>query len=57
LHTLFERFAFDKFHRIKALTVLLAIMYHSRDVRMMNLRSRARFTQKSCTRDPIFRQL
>jgi hypothetical protein len=57
LHALFERFAFDKFHRIKALHVLLAIMNHSRDIRMMNLRSRARFTEKSCPRGPIFRQL
>src|SRR5260370_17793621 len=43
----FERFAFDQLHHIEAFAILFAVMTHARDVRMMNLRSRARFTQKA----------
>ena len=43
----FERFAFDQLHDVETLTVLFAIMTDARDVRMMNLRGRARFTQET----------
>ena len=47
----------DKLHRVKAFPILLTVMDHSRNVRMMNLRSGARFAQKSRTSGWIFRQL
>jgi len=43
----FERFAFDQFHDIETLTVLLAVMTDARDIRMTDLRGRARFTQEN----------
>src|SRR5438094_6298596 len=43
----FERFAFDQFHDIETLTVLLAVMTHARDIRMTDLRGRARFAQET----------
>src|SRR4029077_18204649 len=42
-----ERFAFDQFHDVETLTVLLAVMTDARDVRMMNLCSGARFAQET----------
>src|SRR4029450_5366672 len=47
----------DKLHRIKALPILFTVMRYSRNVRMMNLRGRAGFAQKSGTSSGIFRQL
>ncbi len=47
----------DKLHRIKALPILLTVMSYSRNIRMMNLRGRAGFPQKSRTSSGIFRQL
>ena len=47
----------DKLHRIKAFPILLTVVGYSRNVRMMNLRGRARFAQKSRTSSGIFRQL
>src|SRR4029077_14867169 len=43
----FERFAFDQFHDIKTFAILFAVMTDARDVRMMNLRGRARFAQET----------
>src|SRR4029077_4270490 len=43
----FERFAFDQFHDIETLTVLLAVMTHARDIRMTDLGGRARFAQET----------
>src|SRR5205085_2307136 len=42
-----ERFAFDQFHDVKTFTVLFAVMTDARDVRMMNLRGRARFAEET----------
>ena len=42
-----ERFAFDQFHDVETLTVLFAIVSDARDIRMMNLRGRARFAQET----------
>ena len=47
----------DKLHRVKALPILLTVMNDSRNVRMMNLRGRARFAQESRTSSGIFGQL
>jgi hypothetical protein len=52
-----QRFTFDKFHRIKVFAILLAVMGDPCHVRVMNLRSSARFAQKSRASDWIFRQL
>src|SRR5207248_5104186 len=43
----FERFAFDQFHDIETLTVLLAVMADARDIRMTDLRGGARFAQET----------
>src|SRR5205814_8825970 len=43
----FERFAFDQLHDIETLAVLLAVMTDARDVRMTDLRGRARFAQET----------
>ena len=43
----FERFAFDQLHDIETLTVLFAVMTDARDIRMMDLRGRARFAQET----------
>src|SRR5207237_8269449 len=43
----FERFAFDQLHDIETLTVLLAVMTDARDIRMADLRGRARFAQEA----------
>src|SRR5438094_3873537 len=42
-----ERFAFDQFHDIETLTVLLAVMTDARDIGMTDLRGRARFAQET----------
>jgi hypothetical protein len=47
----------NKLHRIKAFPILLTVMNDSRNVRMMNLRGRAGFPQKSGTSSRIFCQL
>jgi hypothetical protein len=57
LHTRFERFATDELHRIKAFAILLAIMDYSGKIRVLNLRSRACFAQKTRTRSWILCQL
>src|SRR6266550_1388976 len=46
-HFGFKRFALDQLHDIETLTVLLAVMTDARDVRMTDLRGRARFTQEA----------
>jgi len=42
-----ERFAFDQLHDIETLTVLLAVMTDTRDIRMTDLGGRPRFTQET----------
>src|SRR3954465_6228699 len=42
-----KRFAFDQLHDIETLTVLLAVMTDARDIRMTDLRGRARFAQET----------
>src|SRR6185437_13331118 len=42
-----ERFAFDQFHDVETLPVLLAVMTDARDIRMTDLRGRARFAQET----------
>src|SRR6266446_1656086 len=44
---LFERLAFDQLHDIETLTVLLTVMTDVRDIRMTDLRGRARFAQET----------
>ncbi len=43
----FECFALDQFHNVKTFTVLFAVVTDARDVRMTNLRGRARFAQET----------
>src|SRR5690242_21904412 len=57
LHAGFERFAFDKFHRVKTFTVLLTVMRHACNVGMMNFCGCAGFTQKTRTGGWIFCEL
>src|SRR5262249_11750665 len=52
-----QRFAFDKLHRVKVFAVLFPVMSDPCDVRVMNLRGGARFTQKAGACNWIFRQL
>src|SRR5213594_2847577 len=40
-------FALDQFHNVKTFTVLFAVVTDTRDVRMTNLRGRARFAQET----------
>src|SRR5260370_33007498 len=54
-HTRFQRFALDEFHGIETLPVLFAIKSHPSDVGMVNVRSRARFAQKTRARAGILR--
>src|SRR5882724_2612126 len=54
-HTLFERFALDEFHGVKALAVLLSVIGHPSNVWRMNVCSRARFAQKTRSRAGILR--
>ena len=42
-----KRFALDQFHHIEAFFILFAVMADPRNIRMMNLRSGPRFTQKA----------
>src|SRR5712692_7999900 len=42
-----KRFALDQFHNVKTFTVLFAVVTDTRDVRMTNLRGRARFAQET----------
>ena len=55
-HARLERFAFHQLHRVEAFAILLAVMNHARDVRMMNLRRGARFAQKTSARHRVFRE-
>src|SRR5207244_13169869 len=52
-HTRFQRFALDEFHGIETLPLLFAIKSHPGDVGVMNVRSRARFAQKTRPRAGI----
>ena len=45
-HALFQRLAFDELHHVKALALLFAVVRDARDIRMMQLRRRARFPQE-----------
>src|SRR5436190_20811465 len=42
-----KRFALDQFHNVKTFTALFAVVTDTRDVRMTNLRGRARFAQET----------
>ena len=42
-----ERFAFDQFHDIETLAVLFTVVSDTRDIRMTDLRGRARFAQEA----------
>ena len=54
-HTGFERFPMDEFHGIETLAVFLSVISHPSNVWMMNVRSCARFAQKTRPRAGIFR--
>src|SRR6266700_3598050 len=54
-HTGFQRFALDQFHGIETFAVLLAVISHPSNIWMMNVRSRARFAQKTRPRAWILR--
>src|SRR5437016_6976431 len=54
-HTGFERFSLDQFHGIETLAVLLSVISHLSNVWMMNVRSCARFAQKTRPRAGILR--
>jgi hypothetical protein len=56
-HTRFERFTTDEFHRIKAFTVLFAVVHYPRNIWMLNLRSGPCFTQKACPSSRILGKL
>src|SRR4029077_19330958 len=49
----FERFAFDQFHRVKALAILLAVIRHPGHVWVTNIRRRTCFAQKTGPRAGI----
>src|SRR5213079_1383443 len=51
----FERFSLDQFHDIETLALLLSIVSHPGNIWMMNVRSRARFAQKTRPRAGILR--
>ena len=42
-----ERFAFDQLHDVETFTVLFAVVTDARDIRMTDLRGRARFAQET----------
>src|SRR6266550_823808 len=48
-----KRFALDQFHNVKTFTVLFAVVTDTRDIRMANLRSRARFAQEARSRPGV----
>src|SRR5216110_3787387 len=50
-----QGFAFDQFHGVETLAVLLSVIGHPGNVWMMNVRSCARFTQKTRPRAQILR--
>src|SRR5437867_11103262 len=54
-YTGFKRFSLDQFHGIETLAILLSITGHPSDIRMMNVRGRARFAQKTRPRAGILR--
>src|SRR5262249_55629356 len=49
----FERFALDQLHHVEAFTVLFPVVTNARDVRMTDLRSGPRFSQKTRSRAGI----
>src|SRR5512132_555209 len=56
-HTRFERFAFDQFHRVETLAILLAVIRHPGNIWVTNVRRRTRFAQKARSRARILRDL
>ena len=42
-----ERFALDQFHDVETFAVLLSVMTHTRDVRVMDLRGCSRLAQEA----------
>ena len=54
-HTCFQRLALDQFHGIEAFAVLLSVISHPSNIWMMNVRSCARFAQKTRSRIRILR--
>src|SRR6266487_3251053 len=54
-HTGFQGFPFDQFHGVETLAILLPIIGHPGNVWMMNVRSCARFAQKTRPRAQILR--
>src|SRR5207249_10870717 len=54
-HTGFQRFALDQFHGIETFAILFSVVSHLSNVWMMNVRSRARFAQKTRPRAGILR--
>src|SRR6266487_1214298 len=54
-YTGFQRFSLDQFHDIETLALLLSIVSHPGNIWMMNVRSRARFAQKTRPRAGILR--
>ena len=54
-HTGFQGFAFDQFHGVETLAILLSVIGHPGNVWMMNVRSCARFAQKTRPRAQILR--
>src|SRR4029077_170043 len=57
LHAGLQSFTFDKFHRVEVFAILFPVMSDPCNVRVMNLRSSARFAQKSRACNWISRQL
>ena len=50
-----ERLSLDQFHDIKTLAILFSIVTDLRDIRMVNLRSGARFAEETRASAGIFR--
>src|SRR6266480_7869948 len=56
-HTRFKRYAFDQFHRVKALAILFAVICHASHIWVTNVRRRTRFAQKTGPRARILGDL
>src|SRR5512132_4402540 len=56
-HARFERFAFDQFHRVKTLAILLAVICHASHIWVTNVCRRTLFAQKTGPRARILRDL
>src|SRR4029077_7376252 len=52
----FERLSLHQFHDIETLAILFSIVTDSRDIRMVNLRSGARFAEETRAHAGIFRR-